>query len=185
MPTQRACLDPRTKHRNSIKNDATTKSTDDMATLYQHPKGLEFDIDGCGEQRNIGVMSTKVLHEPEDEKPAITLTTYKHGLALRERSDSLLQLFEPINSSAFLDKTSTGFGNLGAKSLRAKEEAEQTGLVSLRAQLENHFTQLKSAFEEKTGRAWIPLKPWRKEDCEWDWGSDNGEEAGWLDEMVA
>jgi hypothetical protein len=53
----------------------------------------------------------------------------------------------------------------------------------LRTQLEDHFQVLKSEFEVKTGRIWIPLTPWGKEDgeWEWEWEGDESDVVGLLD----
>jgi hypothetical protein len=42
-------------------------------------------------------------------------------------------------------------------------------------ELERYFEQLKSEFEEKTGKLWTPLRAWTNED--WDWTSDEAEDG--------
>lgn len=123
------------------------------------------------------VESTTVLQEEEDGKPAITLTTYKHGSCTRGVSTPLLNLVDPIIYKE-LDTFSnpainTPIGVISSKypstspsvqEVSIKEDAPH--LMQLRSELEEHFQGLRLEFEKKTGRTWTPLEPWRNE-CEW------------------
>jgi len=133
-----------------------------MSTVYEPPAAAHTSsLDGCGE-----ATSTKVLHEPADGKPAITLTTYKHGSST---VNSLLHLFKPIDTdpSPYVSSAPARAFN-SARHWPALAEHEQPELKQLKKELEVHFQGMKSEFEEKTGRNWAPLKAWPKEQWEWD-----------------
>jgi hypothetical protein len=162
--------------------------------LYHLPTEPDFGVAGCGERPGAELVSTKVLHEPEGGKPAITLTTYKDDLTARESSATLLQLFKPFEPSPFARARANSDSCFGpAKPCHTDNsrlsalgiEEQRPELTILRAQLGDHFQGLKSEFEVKTGRTWIPLTPWGKEDGEWEWEwegeGDESDEVGLLD----
>jgi hypothetical protein len=163
--------------------------------LYHLPTEPDFGVAGCGERPGAELVSTKVLHEPEGGKPGITLTTYKDDLTARESSASLLQLFKPFEPSPFARARANSDSCFGsAKPCHTDNsrlsalgiEEQRPELTILRAQLGDHFQGLKSEFEVKTGRTWIPLTPWGKEDgeWEWEWEGDESDEVGLLDVLT-
>ena len=161
--------------------------TDDMATLYELPKELDFGIGRWEDDRHHDRrLSTKVLHEEEDGKPAITLTTYAQGRSSStDIKESLLDLFKPIDPSPFNEtpdpaSSSMNFigqerDNTGGFDVEALEIGGASALLQLRCELEDHFRGLTREFKEKTGKGWTPLRAWTKE--EWEWESESEDEG--------
>lgn len=113
-----------------------------------------------------GVTSTKVLHTPTNNKqPTITLTAHKDGLPTPDHS--VLHLFKPDPSPY----VSSAASNSAAVALADHEPLE---LKALKEELEVFSQDRKSEFEERTGRAWIPLRAWPREEWEWDLGEGFG-----------
>jgi hypothetical protein len=142
--------------------------TDHMDISYELPKHIDLSTTDLP-MRNTESDSTKTLQVEQDGKPAITLTTYKHDPSPQDGSTSLLHLFRPIDINEIKrHATST---------LRTTSEQgrESCSLMQLRSQLEEHFEGLKREFEVKRGKSWTPLRPWVKED--WEWESDDDEEG--------
>ena len=141
-----------------------------MSTLCQLPKEPASNSAGCGDAKST---ATEVLHTPADaHQPAITLTAYQQRDSAAPRN-SLLRPFKPIDPSPY------------AAPKRSTLDKREPELVQLKRELEEYWRGLKSEFEEKTGRNWVPLKAWEKEEWEWDGeeedkgdGEDEGEEAG-------
>jgi hypothetical protein len=142
----------------------------DMTTLYQSPEELDLSMSGCSETH---IVLTKILHAGDGDKPEITLTTYKDLISTTPQYR--VQLFEPSNPSSpstYQDHDSTiSSQTLAFESTSGLAQREAAELVR---ELEDHFQNLKSEFEEKTGRVWAPLQPWAKD----AWGWDGGEEMG-------
>jgi len=103
---------------------------------------------------------TKVLHQGKDDMPAITLTAYKDGAFPRQ---SLLQLHMKVVPAH--DKDSVKRLEELVTDRPAQLDDQDEDLVR---DLGVHFEALKSEFEETTGRAWMPLRAWGREDGEWD-----------------
>jgi len=125
-----------------------------MSTLCQLPKEPTSNSAGCGDAAS----TTKVVHTPADaHQPAITLTTYQQrdSDASAPRK-SLLRPVKPIDPSPY------------AAPKRSTLDKREPELVQLKRELEEYWRGLKSEFEEKTGRSWVPLKAWEKEEWEWD-----------------
>jgi hypothetical protein len=102
--------------------------------------------------------TTKILHDAHDGKPIITLTSYTTG-------------FPSTADSTAVSKTPARVEWL----IEPREE-----WPVLKRELDEYFQGLKSEFEEKTGKAWIPLRGWARE--EWEWGNEVDDEAvvrGW------
>jgi hypothetical protein len=67
----------------------------DMTTICQPLAELDLNITSYSDTHPI---STKILHEGQDDKHAITLTTYKELLPITPQP--LVRLFEPTNPSS-------------------------------------------------------------------------------------
>jgi hypothetical protein len=174
----------------NIEKPYLSDHTSDMATWYHLPKELDFGIGRWEDQQHDERRpSTKVLHEEEDGKPAITLTTYVQGHPSRtDIKESLLDLFKPIDPSPFNEtpdpastiKASTPqerYSTSGAD-VAALAVGDASALLQLRSELKDHFRGLTRGFEEKTGRGWTPLRAWAKEEWEWESESENEGEDG-------
>jgi hypothetical protein len=145
-----------------VGDEAVDTSAHDMSTLCQSTEGPNLSTSSCSETQPT---STKVLHEGESDKPAITLTAYKD--LLPSPHQYLLQIFEPSNPGSALahedDDNTIGSltSALESTSLSARREKPEMML-----ELDDHFRSLKSEFETRQGRSWAPLRALAKE--EWD-----------------
>jgi hypothetical protein len=145
-----------------------------MSMLCQSTEALNLSTNSCSETQPT---STKVLHEGEGDKPAITLTSYKD--LLPSPHQYLLQIFEPSNpGSALVHEDDDNTISLLTSALESTSVATRQETPELMLELDDHFRSLKREFEETTGRSWAPLRAWAKE--EWDWniaekvGNDEG-----------
>jgi hypothetical protein len=178
MSRRRSSSQPSQRENTSADNNGdddndTNIMTHDMTTLCQPLEELDLSISSYSDTRPI---STKVLHEGEDDKPTITLTTYKELLPTPQ---SLVRLFEPTNPSSPLthaDNDSTI--ELLTSAFEDTSVLAQHETAELKRELEDHFQGLRSEFEEKTGRAWAPLQPWARDAWEWDNSAEEEEEVG-------
>ncbi|KAH7078454.1 hypothetical protein FB567DRAFT_596050 [Paraphoma chrysanthemicola] len=155
-----------------------------MAILCHLPNRVDSSITEGGERQGAEVVSTQVLQEPKDGKPAITLTTYKN-----QRSESLSQLFKPINPSPFAAAEMSSADLFSSRAEHYVNDSEicasgseegLNGLEILSNELDDHFRSLRGEFEERTGRAWVPLTPWEPEEPEqdWEWAWESSGEVG-------
>jgi hypothetical protein len=90
--------------------------------------------------------TTKVLHDAHDGRPSITLTSY-----------------------------TTEFRGPASPTAVSKAPASSERLVgphneqpALKCELDEYFLGLKGEFEEKTGKVWVPLRGWAREEWEWE-----------------
>jgi hypothetical protein len=111
-------------------------------------------------------MSTGVLYQGDNDKPSITLTTYSDDMPTHRSTLGLVEPTSPGHDNCIiptLDEISADtFPLADAKSKDLMHELEQ------------YFEELKSEFEQKTGREWTPLRAWTKEELQWT--SDEVEE---------
>jgi hypothetical protein len=114
--------------------------------------------------------NSTILQVAKDGKPSITHTSYDCDSAstshMPVNSRPLLHLFRLISDDAMHSRTTH---NLTPVSCDVRKE--KAALVQLRAELEEHFQDLKSEFKAKRGKDWTPLRPWASE--EWEWSDDS------------
>jgi hypothetical protein len=139
-------------------------TTHDMSTQCRSTEKLNLSASSCSEPRPT---STKVLHEGEGDKPAITITAYKDLLSSPHQY--LLQIFEPSNpGSTLAHEHDDSIIDILSSAFESTLYPTHKETSKLKRELDDHFRDLKSEFEEKTGRSWAPLRPWAKEDCKWN-----------------
>jgi hypothetical protein len=101
--------------------------------------------------------TTTTLHDAQDGKPTITLTSHTAGLP------------SPADSAAAASKHPE-------RSRRAAWLDEpRDEQPALNRELDEYFQGLKSEFEAKTGKAWTPLRGWASK--EWEWENEVDDEA--------
>jgi hypothetical protein len=81
--------------------------------------------------------------------------TYESGLLICDDSVPVVHDYRPITSG----KNDSIAGSLD------QAWGAHPGLMH---ELEDHFQNLRSEFEEKTGGLWTPLRGWAREDWDWD-----------------
>jgi hypothetical protein len=159
-------------HRHCILDEKTagpeTHTIHSMSTLHERSKDCPI---GCG-----ATTSTKVLHEPFDGKPGITLTTYTHDQSTSRHSTPLLHLSKPVDPSPYTSSSPCEkISGPPAQSIdRALVEQEHPEIMRLERELAEYFQDLKREFQGRTGRRWVPLRAWPEEKWEWD-SDDEGE----------
>jgi hypothetical protein len=163
MSSQRASSHaPSQQERDSVDtiNDQDKNPEQHMSTVVSQLPTTS--LAGCGEPTS---PSTKVLHAPtNNSQPTITLTTYKDDGAspgLSTPSISVLHLFKP-DPSPYV----SGASNSAAVALA--DDDEIPALRQLKEELEVCFLEMRSEFEERTGRGWVPLRAWPREEWEWE-----------------
>ncbi|KAF2132415.1 hypothetical protein P153DRAFT_429555 [Dothidotthia symphoricarpi CBS 119687] len=177
----------------------SSANSSDMTTLYHFPQALELSASRFRERTrdttappNPGTLGpTKTLHEQGDDQPAITLTTYNSASSPSEPLNAGGLANEPdATNKDSPEGNKTQVSNQCITDIRTSAEDEGPELVRLRCELDDYWMGLQLEFEEKTGRVWVPLRGWGRE--EWVWGGDDdvevdGDEDGvfdWLDEGV-
>jgi hypothetical protein len=158
-----------------------THTIHSMSTTRSDLEDLNSSLAGCG-----ATTSTKVLQEPADGKPGITLTTYTHEQSTSRHSSPLLHLSKPVDPSPYTSSSPCEkISGPPAQSIdRALVEQENPEIMRLERELAEHFQDLKGEFEGRTGRRWVPLRAWLGEKWEWDSdGEGNKEEELEGDEL--
>lgn len=135
----------------------------DTTTLCQH-RGEPMLPGACHAGAET---TTRVLHESEDDKPTITLTSYTDKSPNRRFMVRLLEPTHLVDDDCIIP--------ISLEEALVETYALPDGnITELRRGLEEHFEVLKCEFEQKTGKAWIPLRAWPEQ--EWEWTSDEPEE---------
>jgi hypothetical protein len=92
------------------------------------------------------VPTTKLLHDAHDGRPSITLTSYT------------TKLRGPASPTAV--------SKVPARSEWLVEPRNEQ--PALKCELDEYFLGLKGEFEEKTGKVWVPLRAWAREEWKWE-----------------
>lgn len=125
---------------------------------------------------------TRTLYKGKENNPTITLTAYNYPLPGFEPPTGLAG---PTSSSKrstddihpFAEHNASRFERRLLPGACGSAEDQRTDLAQLRRDLEEHWVGLKREFEATTGRKWVPLRGWGRDE-EWDWGGEDDVEMG-------
>jgi hypothetical protein len=174
-------------------NDRRPKASDNITRAYR--KAI---LTTWAEIEATGPFSTKTLHEEQDGRPAITLTTYKCELPEWSALKSLFPLRKPQSFSSvdktelidvYIDRQQPKFNHHFLEDIDVACDDIQlddttAALEKPITELSEHFERLKSEYEVKIGRCWTPLIPWSREKWDWDEGGESVSELDgheWLE----
>ncbi|KAF9698859.1 hypothetical protein EKO04_002921 [Ascochyta lentis] len=139
--------------------------------------------------------STRTLHDEEDGKPAITLTVLD---CETHKGHTQFSLVKPGRATGTARTQKTDVSRHTTYSMLDQHFIEDVELIydhtqprdttlalgKLRDELEEHFERLKDEYESKVGKRWTPLRPWAREEWDWNFEVTNTGQLGEDDGLV-